>query len=106
MSESQLQQLIDRAGIDDAINSYSHAFDQREWALLSEAFTPDARIVLLDRDTVYSPASLVAALSGNDATRLSGQHLDGKDSCSDLHRPRRGGHRGTLDQSADHRAEW
>ncbi|HIY22686.1 MAG TPA: nuclear transport factor 2 family protein [Candidatus Brachybacterium merdigallinarum] len=78
MTASTLQDLLDRAGIDDAINAYSHALDQREWALLEEAFAPDARIVLIDRDTVHSPATLVTALSRNDATRLGGQHLVGK----------------------------
>lgn len=78
MTTSSLQDLLDRAGIDDAINAYSHALDQREWALLDEAFTHDARIVLIDRKTVYSPATLATALSQNDATRLSGQHFVGK----------------------------
>ncbi|WP_192497215.1 nuclear transport factor 2 family protein [Gulosibacter chungangensis] len=78
MTETSLQYLLDRVGIDDAINAYSQALDQREWALLDELFTPDARIVLLDRNVLYDPQSLVAALSKNDATRLGGQHLVGK----------------------------
>lgn len=72
------QDLLDRAGIDDAINAYSHALDQRDWSILPEAFTPDAEIVLIDREKVLDPASLVELLSGNDATRVGGQHLVGK----------------------------
>jgi 3-phenylpropionate/cinnamic acid dioxygenase small subunit len=72
------QDLLDRAGIDDAINAYSHALDQRDWSILPEAFTPDAEIVLIDREKVLDPSSLVELLSGNDATRLGGQHLVGK----------------------------
>lgn len=72
------QDLLDRAEILDAINAYAHALDQREWSLLTDAFVPDADIVLLDPEAHYTPASLQAALSGqNDATRLSGQHLGG-----------------------------
>jgi len=72
------QDLLDRAGILDAINAYSHALDQREWGILADAFTPDAGIVLIDRDTHYTPQSLQDALSGqNDSTRLSGQHVNG-----------------------------
>jgi 3-phenylpropionate/cinnamic acid dioxygenase small subunit len=72
------QDLLERAGIDDAINAYSHALDQRDWSILPEAFTPDAEIVLIDREKVLDPRSLVELLSGNDATRLGGQHLVGK----------------------------
>ena len=72
------QDLLDRAGIDDAINAYSHALDQRDWSILPEAFTPDAEIVLIGREKVLDPSSLVELLSGNDATRLGGQHLVGK----------------------------
>ncbi|WP_270407929.1 nuclear transport factor 2 family protein [Brachybacterium paraconglomeratum] len=78
MSAATLQDLLDRAGIDDAINAYSHALDQRDWSILPEAFTPDAEIVLIDREKVLDPRSLVELLSGNDATRLGGQHLVGK----------------------------
>jgi hypothetical protein len=78
MTALTTQDLLDRAAIDDAINAYSHALDQREWTILDEAFTPDAEIVLLDRDNVLDPRSLVTQLSGNDATRLGGQHLVGK----------------------------
>jgi hypothetical protein len=73
-----LRTLLDRAGIDDAVNAYSHALDQREWSLIDEAFTQDARIVLIDRTVVHTPQSLIEALSANDATRLGGQHLVGK----------------------------
>lgn len=73
-----LQDLIDRAGIDDAVNAYSHALDQREWSILDEAFTPDAEIVLLDRDAPLNPATFRELLTQNDATRLGGQHLVGK----------------------------
>lgn len=78
MTEPRLQDLLDRAGIDDAINAYSHALDQREWSLLDEAFRPDAEIVLIDRGVTHTPQTLVTALSRNDSTRLSGQHLVGK----------------------------
>ena len=78
MTATTVQDLLDRAGIDDAINAYSHALDQRDWSILPEAFTPDAEIVLIDRETVHDPRSLVELLSGNDATRLGGQHLVGK----------------------------
>lgn len=72
-----LQDLLDRAGIDDAINAYSHALDQREWRFLEKGFTKDAQITLLDRDQVLDLDGLVELLSGNDATRLGGQHLLG-----------------------------
>lgn len=78
MTATTLQDLLDRAGIDDAINAYSHALDQRDWSILPEAFTPDAEIVLIDREKVLDPRSLVELLSGNDVTRLGGQHLVGK----------------------------
>lgn len=78
MTATTLQDLLDRAGIDDAINAYSHALDQRDWSILPEAFTPDAEIVLIDREKGLDPRSLVELLSGNDATRLGGQHLVGK----------------------------
>lgn len=78
MTDPGLQNLVDRAGIDDAINAYSHALDQRAWELLEDAFLPDAEIVLIDRAVTHTPQSLVTALSRNDRTRLSGQHLVGK----------------------------
>lgn len=78
MTVRTLQDLLDRAAIDDAIAAYSHALDQREWSLLDESFTPDAEIILLDRNTVMDPRSLVTTLSANDASRLGGQHLVGK----------------------------
>lgn len=78
MSARTLQDLLDRAGIDDAIGAHSHALDQREWRFLDEAFTPDAEIVLLDRSNPVDPDGLVEMLSKNDATRLGGQHLVGK----------------------------
>ena len=78
MTATTVQDLLDRAGIDDAINAYSHALDQRDWSILPEAFTPDAEIVLIDREKVLDPRSLVELLSRNDATRLGGQHLVGK----------------------------
>lgn len=78
MTATTVQDLLDRAGIDDAINAYSHALDQRDWSILPEAFTPDSEIVLIDREKVLGPRSLVELLSRNDATRLGGQHLVGK----------------------------
>jgi hypothetical protein len=70
------QEISDRLEIADAITRYSYGLDQRIWSEWDLAFTPDAVI-----DYSFwgiepcSPAELRARLSGNDATRINGQHL-------------------------------
>ena len=39
-----LQEISDRLEIQDLLARYSHAVDQRDWAALSQVFTPDAII--------------------------------------------------------------
>ncbi|GAA5099789.1 nuclear transport factor 2 family protein [Nocardia iowensis] len=39
-----LQEISDRLEIEDLMVRYSHAVDTRQWDLLDEIFTPDARI--------------------------------------------------------------
>ncbi|WP_341855580.1 nuclear transport factor 2 family protein [Brachybacterium sp. GPGPB12] len=103
MTATTVQDLLDRAGIDDAINAYSHALDQRDWSILPEAFTPDAEIVLIDREKVLDPRSLVESLSRNDVTRLGGRRPRGQDPSPDRRRQRARRHRGAVDDPADHR---
>ena len=69
-----LQEISDRFEILDAINAYSQALDQREWALFERAFTEDAQLHGFTPEPL-TPAGLREHLSSeNDATRLTGQH--------------------------------
>jgi 3-phenylpropionate/cinnamic acid dioxygenase small subunit len=43
-SDSTLRRLSDRAEIDDLLTRYATAIDGRDWDLLDDVFTPDARL--------------------------------------------------------------
>lgn len=71
-----LQEISDRLEITDTITRYSHGLDQRQWDVFHQAFTADA---VIDFSTVgmdkHSPTELQEIFTGNDPTRISGQHL-------------------------------
>jgi hypothetical protein len=71
-----IQEISDRLEIQETITRYSYGLDQRLWEQWDLAFTPDA---VIDFSPVglqeYSPAEARAFLSGNDALRITGQHL-------------------------------
>jgi len=71
------QDLIDRAGILDAITAYSQGLDQRDWELFACAWAPGATFTAPGEgvDEAITPEQLREQLSRNDGTRLSGQHL-------------------------------
>jgi hypothetical protein len=71
-----LSEISDRLEITDAVTRYSYGLDQRIWSEWDLAFIPDA---IIDYSfwgfDPCTPAQLRAALSANDPTRISGQHL-------------------------------
>lgn len=72
------QDLIDRAGILDAITAYSQGLDQRNWELFARAWAPGATFTAPGEgvDEAITPEQLREQLvRNNDGTRLSGQHL-------------------------------
>ncbi|GAB6899275.1 nuclear transport factor 2 family protein [Kineosporia succinea] len=71
-----IQDLLDRAAIEDTLHRYAQAQDQNAWDLYDTVFTDDAAIDLVgvSAQPLKAPA-LGQFLKDFNATRLSGQHL-------------------------------
>ena len=71
-----IEDLITREEIRDALIAYSQGLDQRNWDLYEQAFTADATFEAPDEGIGKMSTEELKRLlqSGNDATRLSGQH--------------------------------
>jgi hypothetical protein len=71
-----IQEISDRLEITDAIVRYSHGLDRRLWEEWDRAFTNDAIIDFTAFGLFSGPTHEFRKLfTGNDASRISGQHL-------------------------------
>ncbi|GAA3613741.1 hypothetical protein GCM10022223_32410 [Kineosporia mesophila] len=71
-----IDELLDRAGIEDALHRYAQAQDQNAWNLLDHVFTDEAQVDLVGLPAGTLPAQAFGQfLRDFNSTRLSGQHL-------------------------------